>query len=329
MKTWRQIQKESFTKLSHLASFLELSDENLDLVDFAPHFPCLVSRRLAEKIPKNCLDHPMARQFIPLKSEKWESPDFVDDPLCEQSGIRLTPSLLHKYDGRALLVTTGACAMHCRYCFRQYFSYECDNKHFIQEIAYIRNTPSIHEVILSGGDPLSLSDELLDNLLTQLDQIDHLRVIRFHSRFPIGIPERIEEKLLSILKQLKKQIVFVIHINCAYEYDDQVTTALRKLTALSIPVLTQSVLLKGVNDTVNALKALSLASISRGIIPYYLHKLDKVRGTTHFEVEEEKGIHLIEELRKLVPGYAVPTFVAEYPKEKSKTPLALAPKKQY
>ncbi len=315
------LQKESFTKLSDLTTYLELTQDNLELVDFSPHFPCLVPRRLAEKIPKNCLTHPMARQFVPLKEEKWESPDFIEDPLCEQGGVRVTPSLLHKYDGRLLLIATGACAMHCRYCFRQHFSYQSEDKSFTQELDYIRQNPTLHEVILSGGDPLSLSDDHLENLLMHLDQIDHLQVIRFHSRFPIGIPERITDELLTILKRLKKQIVFVVHINCADEYDEEVTQALRKLTALSIPVLTQSVLLKGVNDSALALKALSLASISRGILPYYLHKLDKIRGAAHFEVGENEGIALIKELRKQVPGYAVPQFVAEYPKERSKTPL--------
>src|SRR3990167_10359163 len=175
MKTWRQLQKESFTRLSDLTSFLELTDENLELIDFSPRFPCLVPRRLAEKIPKNCLDHPMARQFVPLKSERIENPQFSADPLCEQSEVRMTHSLLHKYNGRVLMIATGACAMHCRYCFRQNFSYESGDKHFIQEIAYIQKDASIHEVILSGGDPLSLSDELLDNLLIQLDQIEHLQ----------------------------------------------------------------------------------------------------------------------------------------------------------
>ena len=197
------------------------------------------------------------------------------------------------------------------------------DKHFTKELAYIRNDPTIHEVILSGGDPLSLSDELLDNLLTRLDQIEHIKLIRFHSRFPVGIPERISEEFLSTLKSLRAQIIFIAHINCIEEMDHDVTIALKKLSHLGIPVMTQSVLLKDVNDSVERLKALFLGCAMKGIIPYYLHKLDKVRGTTHFDVEIDNGHELLKEVRKSVPGYCMPTFVVEEPNKSSKTPLTI------
>ncbi len=321
MKTWREIQKESFTKLGELTSFLEFTEETLERVDFSPQFPLLLPLRLAQKIPKNCLDHPIARQFIPLKEEKIDKEGFTADPLGEESGVRVAPAALHKYPGRILLVTSGACAMHCRYCFRQNFTYDSNDKKFIEELEYIRNNSTLHEVILSGGDPLSLSDNVLEHLLTSLDQIPHIKIIRFHTRFPIGVPERISKDFLSLLKNLKSQVVFMAHINCIEELDDDVIFALKQIALLGTPIFVQTVLTKGVNDTFSMLKSLFLGCISQGFIPYYLHQLDKVKGAAHFEVSQLKGHALIQELRESLPGYAIPTYVEEIPKKKSKTPL--------
>ena len=323
MKTWRNIQKESFTKLLDLVDFLELDGKKIEQIDFSPRFPLMLPRRIAKKIPKNDLDHPLAKQFLPLKKEKEDQKGFLIDPLQEEDSFRVAPALLHKYTGRVLLLTSGACAMHCRYCFRQNFSYDCQDKRFIKELAYIRNNPTVHEVILSGGDPLSLSDELLDNLLFALDEIKHIRLIRFHTRFPIGIPERISNEFLTTLKQIKTQITFIAHINCAEELDDDITYALKHISKLGIPILSQSVLTNGVNDTKEKLHKLLLTLASSGITPYYLHQLDRVRGAAHFEVEKNKGQALIEEVRKSLPGYAVPTFVQEIAHQESKTPLPI------
>lgn len=323
MKTWREHQRESFTKLIDLVEYLELDDDKIAQIDFSPRFALMLPLRIAAKIPKNCIENPLAWQFLPRKLEKEDLLGFLIDPLMEEESFRVAPSALHKYTGRVLLLTSGACAMHCRYCFRQNFSYDCQDKHFEKELAYIQSDPTIHEVILSGGDPLSLSDELLDNLLHALDQIKHVKLIRFHTRFPIGIPERISYEFLNMLKQIQTQLTFVVHINCAQELDYEIIYALKQVAKLGVPILSQSVLTKGVNDTAESLKNLLLSCATNGIIPYYLHQLDRVRGAAHFEVEETEGLKLIDEVRKCVPGYAMPTYVREVAHQKSKTPLPI------
>lgn len=323
MKSWRELQKESFSKLSELLDYLELDENNRARVDMSPHFPLLLPQRLAEKIPKNELDHPIARQFIPLKLEKIDQAGFTTDPLCEEQNFRKTPAALHKYPGRVLLVTSGACVMHCRYCFRQNFSYDSQDKTFEKEIAYIKNDSTIHEVILSGGDPLSLSDEVLGALMEKIDAIDHVKIIRFHTRFPIGIPERISPEFLDRLKKLKCQITFIIHTNCVEELDRDVISAMKDIMKIGAPVLTQSVLTRGVNNSFDALRSLFLKCITNGMIPYYLHQMDRVKGAAHFEVNDIDGQELINQLRACLPGYAIPTLVREVPHKQSKTPLQI------
>ena len=317
---WRQAQRESFSKISVLSDFLELDSEKRSRLIERPAFPFLLPKRIAEKIPKNNLTHPLAKQFLPLKDELIHNPGFVSDPTCDAS-FRKEAKILHKYEGRLLLITTGACAMHCRYCFRQNFSYPEKSTLFSKEIDYIKNDPSIHEVILSGGDPLSLSDAALENLLISLSLIPHLKIIRFHTRFPIGIPERISVSFLKILKKTPKQIVFVVHANHLAEFDHDIFYALKTVQQLGIPILLQTVLLKGVNDDLETLKALFLELASNGIIPYYLHHLDPVQGTSHFELPKETGLTLIDSLRKCLPGYAVPRYAQEIPHAPYKTLL--------
>jgi len=315
---WRKIQRESFTDVGKLADFLELDQNNRSFLLRNKKFPLLLPRRLAEKISKNSLDDPLARQFLPVFAETHKAAGFALDPVSDAS-FQKASKLLHKYQGRALLIACGGCAMNCRYCFRQNFSYEIKRKGFDNEIAYLKSHRDIHEVILSGGDPLNLSDESLKNLFDELSKIDHIKIIRFHTRFPIGIPERITNSFISLLKEVNKQIIFVIHTNHARELDDDVLFALQKIRELGIPILSQSVLLYGVNDKVDTLKDLFFKLIFHGIIPYYLHQLDQVEGATHFEVSPSKGLVLLEELRKEMPGYAIPSFVCEIPGKQSKT----------
>jgi KamA family protein len=213
--------------------------------------------------------------------------------------------------------------MHCRYCFRQNFPYETIEKTLDEELQKIRSDPSIFEVILSGGDPLSLPDYKLFALLEELDKIPHVRVIRFHTRFPIGIPERIDEAFLTHLAQIKKQMVFVLHINHPKELDDDVAIALKKLARLGLPLFCQSVLLKEVNDSVEVLASLCERLVECGITPYYLHQLDQVKGASRFAVDQSKGLALIEKLMERLPGYAVPRYVKEIPGSPSKTPLTI------
>lgn len=315
---WRKIQKENFTKLEPLLEFLQFSSDQQNKLLSSPRFNLNLPRRLAEKIAKNDLNDPLFRQFVPLHEETLSTPGFTLEPVLDQE-FRKSKKILHKYKQRALLITTSACAMHCRYCFRQNFPYETTTAGFEDEISYIKNDPTLSEVILSGGDPLSLSDKSLESLLSQLDAITHIKRIRFHTRFLIGIPERIDSSFLKILQQVHKQIIFVIHVNHPNEIDADVTVALKNLQKLGIPILNQSVLLQGVNDLGETLLALSEKLISIGVTPYYLHLLDKVEGAAHFNVSEEKGKELIEYIRENLSGFGVPRLVREEPGKPSKT----------
>jgi EF-P beta-lysylation protein EpmB len=318
---WRRIQRENFTDWEKLLAFLQLDPHSSESV-LLPRskFPLNVPERLAKKIAKGNWEDPVLLQFLPTVQELKSSPLFVLDPVAD-STFRKKPKLLHKYHGRALLICTSACAMHCRYCFRQHFDYETVDKLFEEELEEIAKQPSLSEILLSGGDPLSLSDAQLRHLLHKLNQIPHLKRIRFHTRFPIGIPERIDESFLQLLHSSSKQIIFVIHCNHPNEFDEEIFQSIKKIQRLGIPVLSQSVLLCNINDNVEALKKLFLLLSDNGIIPYYLHQLDRVQGTMHFEVPEEKGKQLMSQLGALVPGYALPKYVREIPNQPQKTPL--------
>jgi EF-P beta-lysylation protein EpmB len=315
---WRQIQRNNFTRIDQLLDYLQLSLELRQKILKKPRFALNLPQRLAAKIRKNTLDDPLLRQFVPLEDELNITPGFHSDPV-QDCASQKTKKLLHKYQGRALLVTTSACAMHCRYCFRQNFPYETEQKNFESEISYIEQDSTISEIILSGGDPLSLSDGALANLFRSLNAIPHLKRIRFHTRFPIGIPERIDNSFLDILAGSSKQIIFIVHANHPLELDAEVLTALKKIQRLGIPVLNQSVLLKGVNDDEKTLLALSEALVSGGVIPYYLHTLDPVQGAAHFDLPETRGPELIRYLQENLSGFGVPRLAREEPGKPSKT----------
>lgn len=305
MEEWRGIQKQTFSSLEKIADFLELDQENRDRLVSRKDFPVHVPLRIASKMKKNSIDNPLALQFLPLKEEVLGGG--VLDPVGDGASKRCE-ALLHKYEGRALLLTTGACAMHCRYCFRQNFPYKSA---LDEAVEIISKDPSIKEIILSGGDPLSLSDRALKELFDKFEKIPHVEIVRFHTRFVVGIPERITDAFLDILRGSCKQIVFVVHVNCVEELDEDIFCALARVGALNIPVLTQTVLLRDVNDSKKALYDLFWALSKRGVIPYYLHQLDRVKGSLHFEVSKERGRELILALRDCMPGYAVPTYVEE------------------
>lgn len=317
---WRKIQRTNFTSLDDLSSYLELDENARQLLIKNPAFILNLPRRLASKIKKNCISDPIFRQFVPLIEEEKKTLGFVSDPVGD-SLVQCSPKLLHKYEGRALLVSTSACAMHCRYCFRKNYPYETQNKGYEKELELLMQDESIEEIILSGGDPLSLSNESLRDLLTQLQNIPHIKRVRFHSRFPIGIPERIDEDFLNCLKDFSFQYWFVVHVNHPIELDEDVLNALGKLQQMGIPVLNQAVLLKGVNDSKEVLESLFRRLANHGIFAYYLHQLDKVQGSAHFEVEEAKGLELIRYLETVLPGYAVPKYVQEISGKASKTPI--------
>lgn len=269
---------------------------------------------------------PLLRQVLPLMEETEAQPDYVADPLHERDYTR-APNLLQKYTGRALLITTQACAIHCRYCFRREFPYseqqeEAGAARWSAAIATIADDPGIEEVILSGGDPLSLSDARLQSLTDALQAIPHLRRLRVHTRQPIVLPSRVDAGLLAWLRGLRLPTVMVLHTNHANEIDAEVRAACAVLRGAGITLLNQSVLLRGVNDDVDALADLSRALFDSGITPYYLHLPDRVRGTAHFAVPERKAQALVAQLTARLSGYLVPRLVREVPGAASKVSAA-------
>jgi EF-P beta-lysylation protein EpmB len=287
-------------------------------------FPVFVPPAYLARIERGNPHDPLLRQVLPLAEETETVSGFDADPLDEQHATR-APGLLHKYAGRALLVTTGACAVHCRYCFRRHFPYSAGPRSLaawqpaLDEIAA---DASLHEVLLSGGDPLMLVDELLAELTTALASISHLRRLRVHTRLPIMIPERVDDKLLAWLTGSRLTPIVVIHANHPAEIDAAVADALARLVDAGIPLLNQAVLLRGVNDDVETLARLCERLVDLRVMPYYLHQLDRVAGAAHFEVPEADGLQLVERLRSRLPGYAVPRYVRETAGEAYKSVLA-------
>ena len=311
--TWQRILKTNFTDIKKLATFLDLPTDQIINVK---HFPLNIPIRIANKIVKKSLNDPILRQFLPTKYEHKSLPGFVKMPVNEQDFF-IENRLLKKYPNRALLLCTNACAMHCRYCFRQHYNNKLHS--LTNAIQSISQDLTINEVILSGGDPLSLNNFQLKKLILKLESLHHIKKLRIHTRFPIGIPERIDDDFLSIINQSKLQIWFVIHTNHYLELDNDIFNALKSIQKLGIPILSQSVLLKNINDNFQVLKTLFETLTNNGIIPYYLHQLDKVQGSAHFEVSKSKGILLIKQLSEYLPGYAVPKYVQEIPGQPCKT----------
>lgn len=286
-------------------------------------FPLLVPESFVNRMEHGDPADPLLRQVLPFGDEDRDVAGFVSDAVGDLQARR-GPGLIQKYAGRVLLITTGACAVHCRYCFRRDYPY-VDEPRRLEEwsapLAMIAEDTSIHEVILSGGDPLMLNDGRLETLCRQLDEIAHLERLRIHTRLPIVLPSRVTEALIRLLQSLRVQPVFVIHSNHANELTGDCAEAVKRLGRSGFPVLNQAVLLKGINDTVEAQEQLSRRLMQLGVIPYYLHQLDRVSGSSHFEVPESLGLDIHRRLRELLPGYGVPRYVQEIPGRKSKTEL--------
>ena len=317
---WRQILRSNFNNWKSLADFLELDESQRNHLYKKPAFSLNFPLRLAQKCAKGCLDDPILQQFVPTVYEQESKLGFIPDPTKDLSFCK-TSKMLKKYAGRVLLICTSACAMHCRYCFRQNFNYNVQNKFFDDEIEEIKKDSSIFEVILSGGDPLSLSNEALGQLIDNLCRIPHVRRIRFHTRFPIGIPERIDCPLLEIIENASKQVWFILHANHPKELDGDVLAAMEQLRKKGAVLLCQTVLLRGINDSVETLSELFFTLVDHGIQPYYLHQLDRVQGAAHFEVSIEQGKALMKALSQILPGYALPRYVQELAGEPNKTIL--------
>ncbi len=326
--SWQLQMKWAIRTVPELARRLDLpiSDKNTGWsnVEAVQNFPVFVPLPYLARITPGDLRDPLLIQVLPTTDEDRFNEGFFRDPL-QESNASLGPGILKKYQGRVLLITTGTCAINCRYCFRRHFPYEETPKSEGQwrtSLAQIASDDSLDEVILSGGDPLTLVDKNLGDLVARLDAIAHVKRLRIHTRLPIVIPQRVTDKLLDVLSSTRLNIVLVIHSNHAREIDAPVQTALARLRAAEILLLNQSVLLQGVNDRVDTLIALSQRLIECQVVPYYLHKNDRVAGTSHFEVSQEKGIDLVNQMRTALPGYAVPRFVQEIPGTPSKTILA-------
>ena len=289
----------------------------------APDFPVLVPDSFLKRMqPANPQD-PLLLQVWPSSAEQIQVAGFVADAVGDLAARR-APGLIHKYHGRALMVAAGACAVHCRYCFRREYPYHND-PHTLEEwrpaLQAIANDASISEVILSGGDPLMLNDARLHTLCLQLDQIPHVERIRFHSRMPIVLPSRVTTELLNLPSRLRSQVMMVVHANHPQEIEADCKQALQKLVQNGIPVLNQTVLLKNINDRVDVLEELCRRLVNLGVMPYYLHQLDRVAGAAHFEVPHDTGRNLIQQLTARLPGYAVPRYVQELAGKSSKTAL--------
>jgi len=286
-------------------------------------FPLVVPLSYARRIRPGDRHDPLLRQVLPLSEEFHDAPRFNADPV-DDGAARVAPGLLQKYAGRALMIAAGACAVHCRYCFRRHYPYGEEPRRLDDwqpAFDVLRADDSIREVLLSGGDPLVLSDGRLGALLGELESIPHLTRVRIHSRLPIVLPDRVTDGLIQLLRGSRLQPIMVVHANHPQEIADDCAEALLALVAGGIPTLNQAVLLRGVNDSVDALAGLSESLVNLGVMPYYLHQLDRVRGAAHFEVPEQRGRELIEQLHARLPGYAVPRYVREEPGAVGKTPL--------
>lgn len=322
---WRQLMAESITDPATLLRRLQLPAELLaDAEAAARLFPLRVPRPYWQKIRPGDPQDPLLRQVLPLGAEQHAADGFRPDPVGDLDAM-VAPGLLHKYQGRALLVTTGACAIHCRYCFRRHFPYGSETtgaNAWTRALAHIRGDPSLNEVILSGGDPLSVSDARLGQLLGALAETPQVKRVRLHTRLPIVLPQRVDEGLLASLATAPPRLVIVVHANHERELDHQVAAAMQRLAGQGVLLLNQSVLLKGVNDHPETLARLSERLFDIGVLPYYLHLLDPVAGAAHFALPTEKAIAIHHRLTAQLPGYLVPRLVYERPGASSKQVLA-------
>ena len=289
----------------------------------AQTFPLLVSESYVQRMNPADWNDPLLRQVWPDESELIEVAGFTEDAVGDRGAVQ-SPGVLHKYAGRALMVTLGQCAIHCRYCFRRHYPYAESPRTVDQwrdAFQFLRTNPEIDEIILSGGDPLILSDRRLGELLALIEEFPQIHRLRIHSRLPIVLPSRVTTGLLDTLQTSRLQTIFVVHANHPQEIVADCADALQRLVQAGMPVLNQAVLLRGINDTLPVQTDLCRRLINRGVIPYYLHQLDRVRGAAHFEVDPQLGRELISGLKQTLPGYAVPRYVQEIPGEPGKTEL--------
>jgi len=321
---WKRLWRDAVRDPRELLALLGLESLGARISDAAAaQFPLRVPRGFVARMRHGDAGDPLLRQVLPLDDEDRPMPGYALDAVGD-AAARTATGVLQKYRGRALLVATGSCAIHCRYCFRRHFPYGEDTATrggWHDALERIRADDSIDEVILSGGDPLSLATSKLADLTDALAAIPHVRRLRIHSRLPVVLPERVDAGLLRWLDALPWPLAVVIHANHANEFDAGVDAALARLRGVGATLLNQAVLLRGVNDSVEALADLSERAYAAGVLPYYLHQLDRVAGTAHFEADDDTALTLHAALAARLPGYLVPRLVREVPGDTGKRPL--------
>ena len=290
-------------------------------------FMTLVPFSYVRRMQANNIHDPLLLQVLPQAAEALNSPSFLVDPLAEAQ-FNPQPGVIQKYQGRALIIAAGHCAINCRYCFRRHYPYgqqQRSRDQWHDSLQYIASDPSITEVILSGGDPLALTNALLFNLLDEIEALPHLKRLRIHSRLPIVLPQRITDALCQRLANSPLQVVMVLHANHPQELDRSVHEACQKLRSAQVTLLNQSVLLANINDSADCLTELSEGLFDMGVLPYYLHLPDRVKGTQHFFIDTAQGQTIVAQLQKQLPGYLVPRLVREDAGAANKTLIPMRP----
>jgi len=323
-QNWQQQMQNALRSPKQLIDYLGLPENmSRDAQWGHQQFPVAVPLAYANRMnPENPQD-PLLRQVLPLADEQHSLPGYSSDAVGDLEKMPV-PGVIHKYHGRLLLITTAACAINCRYCFRRHFPYRqasASRQNWTAALNYLDEHKEVNEVILSGGDPLMLSNSKLQELGQQLCKIKHVKRIRIHSRLPVVLPDRVDEGLTDFLEQLPLQKLIVIHANHSAELDQQVQTALKRLSNTGVTLLNQSVLLKGINDHPETLCDLSERLFECAVMPYYLNLLDKVQGSAHFDLDLERASHIMHQMRSRISGYLVPRLVRENPGEAYKLPV--------
>ncbi|MES9992863.1 MAG: EF-P beta-lysylation protein EpmB [Candidatus Thiodiazotropha sp.] len=321
---WQKALAEGFSRVAELLDYLEIEPSMVaDYNQANRQFPLRVPRGFAAQMTKGDPRDPLLLQILPTAEEMDQAAGFGIDPVGDREA-KQRPGLLQKYHGRILIIATGACAVHCRYCFRRHYPYTgatAGDSQWGEILNYLRANPEIEEVILSGGDPLMMSDRKLGSWLQQLESVAQLKRLRIHTRLPVVLPQRITPELLATLKQCSLDTVMVIHANHPNELSAEVAEAMGEVRAAGITLLNQSVLLRGVNDSCDTLVELSTRLFEIGVLPYYLHLLDRVEGAAHFSLHETVCKQLQQQLLTELPGYLMPRMVREVPGVLYKRPI--------
>jgi EF-P beta-lysylation protein EpmB len=320
---WRELWRNAITDPVELLRMVGLG-ERCDLLPaddagFALRVPRGFVARMRHGDPRD----PLLLQVLPQRAEHDQVEGYSTDAVGDMAS-KAGHGLLHKYDGRALLIASGSCAINCRYCFRRHFPYNEEiaaASQWREALARVRADPSIRELILSGGDPLALATHKLEELTQSLAGLPQVIRLRIHTRLPVVLPERIDDRFIAWLDALPLQKVVILHANHANEFDAGVDEACARLRGAGASLLNQSVLLRDVNDDADTLAALSERMFAAGVLPYYLHQLDRVQGAAHFEVSDDLALGLLQQLRRRLPGYLVPRLVREVAGDTAKRPL--------